>query len=79
VDATIGATVESRSLVDLPMLTRRAVELVFLQPGAQPWTGASSRGSGAIAGTRGDQNLYKFIVNRLDKFRDLTLWIAEHS
>lgn len=39
VDATVGNVLGSRPLVDLPTVTRRTIELVFLQVGAQPWTG----------------------------------------
>lgn len=65
VDATVGNVVGSRPLVELPTVTRRTIELVFLQVGAQPWTGWAGNGSsGAVAGGRPDQNT--FMLDGLD-------------
>src|SRR5262249_18325054 len=37
INASVGEVVDSRALVTLPTMTRRAVELFYLQVGAQPW------------------------------------------
>jgi hypothetical protein len=58
-DASVSNVIGSQEVQDLPTVTRRAVELVFLQPGAQPWTGGAYNGSsGTIAGAQGDQNTF---------------------
>lgn len=65
VDATVGDVVDTTSLVNLPTVTRRTVELVFLQVGAHPWTGWAGNGdSGTVAGARPDQNT--FLLDGLD-------------
>jgi len=64
-NAAVGEVVDSRDLVNLPTLTRRAVELFYLQVGAQPWTGWAGNGSsGTVAGGKGDQN--NFTLNGMD-------------
>jgi hypothetical protein len=65
VNAAVGEVVDSRALVNLPTMTRRAVELLYLQVGAQPWTGWAGNGSsGTVAGGKGDQN--NFTLNGMD-------------
>jgi Carboxypeptidase regulatory-like domain len=57
VDSAIGTVIGTEEVNELPTVTRRAVELTFLQVGAQPWTGGAYNGSsGTIAGVAGDQN-----------------------
>jgi hypothetical protein len=56
-DATVSNVIGTEEVEELPTVTRRAVELSFLQVGAQPWTGGAYNGSsGTIAGVVGDQN-----------------------
>lgn len=58
-NATVGNVVGTQEIENLPTVTRRAYELVYLQPGAQPWTGGAYNGSsGTIAGAAGDQNTF---------------------
>lgn len=57
IDATVGQVIDSQSLINLPTLTRRVVELVFLQVATTPNTG-SANNSRTIGGARGDQNTY---------------------
>ena len=58
-DASVSNVIGTEEVQMLPTVTRRAVELVFLQPGAQPWTGGAYNGSsGTIAGAQGDQNTF---------------------
>jgi hypothetical protein len=62
-DSTVGEVVDARSLVALPTVQRRAVELVFLQAASTPNTRQGITGR-SIAGGRGDQNTY--ILDGLD-------------
>ncbi|MGA7341367.1 MAG: carboxypeptidase-like regulatory domain-containing protein, partial [Terracidiphilus sp.] len=56
-DSAVGTVIGTDEVEELPTVTRRAVELTFLQVGAQPWTGGAYNGSsGTIAGVAGDQN-----------------------
>jgi carboxypeptidase family protein len=55
IDASVGAVLGAEKIVRLPTVQRRATELAYLQPGAQPRLGG---GSGGIAGARGDQNVF---------------------
>lgn len=56
-DSAVGTVIGTDEVENLPTVTRRAVELTFLQVGAQPWTGGAYNGaSGTIAGVTGDQN-----------------------
>lgn len=57
VDAAVGEVVDSHSLVNLPTVTRRVIELAFLQVGSMPNMGNANI-SRTIAGARGDQNTY---------------------
>ena len=59
IDSAVSSVIGREHVQELPTVTRRAVELAFLQPGAQPWTGGSYNGSsGTIAGAQGDQNTF---------------------
>lgn len=65
VDSTVGSVVDSHSLINLPTVTRRANELIYLQVGAQPWANGGENGSsGTVAGGRVDQN--QFLLDGLD-------------
>lgn len=58
-DASVSNVIDKNQVENLPTVTRRAVELAWLQPGAQPWTGGSYNGaSGTVAGVTGDQNTF---------------------
>lgn len=58
-DAAVSNVMNENEVQNLPTVTRRAVELAWLQPGAQPWTGGSFNGaSGTVAGVTGDQNTF---------------------
>ncbi|MCA1615383.1 MAG: carboxypeptidase-like regulatory domain-containing protein [Acidobacteria bacterium] len=65
-DATVGAVVTGRELVQLPSLGRDAVEFLTLQPGTSPEAGDSDNGSrgGAVTGARTDQST--FTVDGID-------------
>lgn len=56
-DATVGEVVNTKTLQELPTVTRRVVELVFLQVASQPNTGNANT-SRSVAGARGDQNTF---------------------
>jgi len=62
-DATLGEVVNSKSLENLPTVTRRVVELAFLQVATMPNTG-NANVSRSVAGARGDQNT--FILDGMD-------------
>jgi len=63
VDATLGEVVSAGSLENLPTVTRRVVELAFLQVATMPNTGNANL-SRSVAGARGDQNT--FILDGMD-------------
>ncbi|HZN12169.1 MAG TPA: carboxypeptidase-like regulatory domain-containing protein, partial [Blastocatellia bacterium] len=63
VDSTLGEVVNTKLLQELPTVTRRVVELVFLQVATQPNQGNANI-SRSVAGGRGDQNT--FILDGLD-------------
>ena len=51
IDSAVSSVIGREQVEELPTVTQRAVELAFLQPGAQPWTGGSYNGSsGTIPG-----------------------------
>jgi hypothetical protein len=59
IDSSVSGVIDRQEVQELPTVTRRAVELTWLQPGAQPWTGGSYNGSsGTVAGAQGDQNTF---------------------
>jgi hypothetical protein len=62
-DATLGEVVSAESLENLPTVTRRVVELAFLQVATMPNTG-NANVSRSVAGARGDQNA--FILDGMD-------------
>ncbi|MCI0387836.1 MAG: carboxypeptidase-like regulatory domain-containing protein [Acidobacteria bacterium] len=62
-DSTLGEVVNTQMLQDLPTVTRRVVELAFLQVATTPNTGNANL-SRSVAGGRGDQNT--FILDGLD-------------
>lgn len=65
-DAAVGTVIGTEEVENLPTVTRRAIELDFLQVGAQPWVngGAYNGASGTVAGVTGDQN--DFTLDGLD-------------
>jgi len=62
-DSTLGEVVNTQMLQELPTVTRRVVELAFLQVASMPNTGNANT-SRSVAGGRGDQNT--FILDGLD-------------
>jgi hypothetical protein len=62
-DSTLGEVVNTQMLQELPTVTRRVVELAFLQVATTPNTGNANT-SRSVAGGRGDQNT--FILDGLD-------------
>ena len=62
-DSTLGEVVNTQLLQELPTVTRRVVELAFLQIASMPNTG-NANNSRSVAGGRGDQNT--FILDGLD-------------
>ena len=57
IDATLGEVVSVKALDNLPTVTRRVVELAFLQVATMPNTGNANT-SRSVAGGRGDQNTF---------------------
>jgi hypothetical protein len=58
-DATIGDVLSSNELVNLPTISRSALELLTLQPGATPLAAQGDRNGesgGSVTGARSDQN-----------------------
>lgn len=58
-NATIGDVIAGNDLVNLPTLTRSAIELLTLQPGATPLAAQGDRtgqSGGSVSGARSDQN-----------------------